>query len=220
MRERVIKPEILDSLPQGHPDAEKNRRDIYLLGRLSGNYARAASLLLEHQRPGDRILEIGAGGGELGQVISKQLKGIPESIDYTGLDLWTRPDDWPQQWGWSQADLLDYAGYGDYNVLIGNFILHQFEDAPLRALFERIRHSFRLMIFCETARHPWHLWQLRLAYLLGINYVTRHDGKVSIEAGFKPGELAPLLGLDDGSWHVQDGSTFMGCYWLVAERQV
>ncbi|MEM9227476.1 MAG: hypothetical protein AAGA45_05870, partial [Verrucomicrobiota bacterium] len=89
MRERIIKPEILDSLPQGHPDAEKNRRDIYLLGRLSGNYARAASLLLQHQQPGDRILEIGAGGGELGQVISKQLKGSPASLDYTGLDLWT-----------------------------------------------------------------------------------------------------------------------------------
>lgn len=217
MHTRVIKPEILDSLPEGHPAAEKNRRDIILLGRLSGNYKRCAQLLAAHLQAGDRVLELGAGGGGLGRIVRKTLGPRADKVDYTGLDLWSAPDDWPSAWGWCQGDLLDFSQYDEYSVFIGNFILHQFDDDILRSLFDHLRNHARLMIFTETARRPLHVWQLRLAYLLGINYVTRHDGKVSIEAGFRPGELPALAQLDEG-WQIEDGSTFMGCYWMVARR--
>jgi len=218
MHARVIKPEILDTLPEGHPDAERNRKEIYLLGKLSGNYRHAVKLLKAHHQPGDRILEIGAGTGELGKALTRKSEELTHTLDYTGLDLWNRPPLWPQRWNWWQGDLLDFNGYPDYNVLLGNFILHQFDDNTLRDLFNRIRNNFRLIIFCETARHLLHVWQLRLAYLLGINYVTRHDAKVSIEAGFKAQELPSLLGLKDGNWSVKDGTTCMGCYWMVARK--
>ncbi len=218
MHARVIRPEILDSLPEGHPDAVRNRKDIFLLGKLSGNYRHAVRLLREHHQPGDRILEIGAGTGELGKVIGRKTRRLATGLDYTGLDLWQRPHIWPQGWNWWQGDLLDFDGYSDYNVLMGNFILHQFDNPTLSSLFERIRKHYRLIIFCETARHLLHVWQLRLAYLLGINYVTRHDGKASIEAGFKAQELPSILGLQNDNWTVKDGTTCMGCYWMVARQ--
>ncbi len=215
MHQRVIEPEILDSLPPGHPDAVKNRREIILLARLSGNYRRAASLLKHHHRPGDRILELGCGCGELGRVYRRLHRG---EAHYTGLDVLERPRDWPQPWHWRQTDLLAFDNYADHNVLIGNFILHQFDNLALRDLFNRIRDHYRLMIFCETARHRLHLWQLRLASLLGLNSVTRHDGRVSIRGGFRRGELPALAGLDRTQWQVEDGTTWLGCYWMIARR--
>jgi hypothetical protein len=215
MRQRIIEPEILDSLPPDDPTALRNRREIILLGRLSGTYRRAASLLKRHHLPGDRVLELGCGCGELGRAYRRLHR---EETHYTGLDVIDRPHDWPEPWHWRQTDLLAFDRYNDHNVLVGNFILHQFEDHALSGLFTRIRDHYRLMIFCETSRHRLHMWQLRLASLLGLHPVTRHDGRLSIRGGFRKGELPAVAGLDRAQWHIKDGTTWLGCYWMIARR--
>lgn len=214
---REVLPEILDSLPKDHPDALHNRRDIALLNRLMGNHRWLADALVRHC-PDDRpAIEIGAGDGVFAQRVLQRHPGfIQQKLD--GLDQWHRPADWPTHWDWHEGDLLTFEHYGRYPVIAGNLILHQFDDALLREIGPRLRQA-DVLIFCETARRWFHFLQLRLAVLLGMNHVSRHDGAVSIRAGFLRGELPALLGLDPADWQISESLTFLGAYRMIACRR-
>ena len=211
--QRTIQPEILDTLSPEDPAALHNRRDLRIINRLMGNpgwFARALTAVL---RPGDRILELGAGTGEL----SRSLAGRGFRID--GLDLWPRPPGWPAASAWHQADLRTFAGYGDYSVIIASFILHQFTAPELAAVGEKLRAA-RVILACEPLRlrRNQRAWAL-LAPLLGANFVSRHDAHVSIAAGFLRAELPRHLGLAEERWTCSCRHTIRGAYRLRAERR-
>jgi hypothetical protein len=213
---RRVQPELLDGLAPDHPDAVHNRRDLRFFNALMGNFRWLARVLREQLRPGDRLLELGAGEGDLGQYLSRQWNG--QGAAYAGLDLWPRPANWPSPWGWHREDLAKFSGYSQFNVILGNLILHQFEDDVLTKLGDRWRESARMLAFCEPARHPLHLAQLPLARLAAINHVSRHDARVSIEGGFRARELPQLLGVNQPPWRVQLQHTFLGAYRMIAVR--
>src|SRR2546423_733359 len=105
--QRELKPELLDSLPPDHPDARHNRRDLRLTNRAMGNYRWMARTLSDPVSRGAKVLEIGAGTGEMGRHLATR------GIEADGLDLWPRPAGWPAGCIWHQADLLAFAGYAD-----------------------------------------------------------------------------------------------------------
>lgn len=211
---RTLQPELLDALPIDHPAALHNRRDLRLTNGAMGNFRWFNRLLPSLVRPGERVLELGAGTGELGRQL--QRRGL--ALD--GLDRWPRPADWPAQQAWHQADLATFPGYADYPVVIGNLIFHQFDDAVLAALGSRLRATARVIVACEPARRRTsQLLFAGLAPLLGANYVSRHDARVSIAAGFRGNELARALGLGPDAWDCQVTTTFLGAYRLVAVRR-
>ncbi len=216
MLTRRVQPEILDRLPPEHPDALHNRRDLRFFNALMGNFRWFTRVLRQQLRVGDRLLELGAGEGDLGRRLRGELgEALPH---YCGLDLWPRPKDWPAAWDWRREDLANFASNGEFNVVLGNLILHQFEDDVLEKLGRQWRQRARLLIFCEPARRELHLRQLPLARLAGINYVSAHDARVSIEGGFSADELPRLLGVDAPPWRVEIHQTFLGAYRLVAVR--
>lgn len=212
---RSIQPEILDSLPHDHPAALRNRRDLRLINFLMGSERWFARTLRRIMLPGDSILELGAGTGDLGLYLARSIR--PDR--YSGLDLWPRPKDWPGPWRWWQTDLLDFQEYAGVSLVVGNLILHQFTDSELAGLGKLIQRHARAIIFSEPARRPLHLWQLRLISLLGLSSVARHDGRVSIEAGFIGEELPLLLGLDRRHWQWTITIGFRGSYRMVASRR-
>jgi hypothetical protein len=217
MTSRCVQPELLDGLPTDHPDAIHNRRDLRFINAIMGNYRWFARKLSENVLPGDRLLELGAGEGDLARHVFSQLNGAAPA--YAALDLWPRPTDWPAAREWNRGDLTQFSDYAKYNVIVGNLILHQFTDDQLVQLGHIWRESARLLIFCEPARHPLHLAQLPLARLAGINHVTRHDARVSIEGGFAGRELPQLLGVDEAPWRVKLQHTFFGAYRMIAVRE-
>ncbi len=213
---RRVQPELLDCLPPDHPDALHNRRDLRFFNAVMGNFRWVARTLRAQLRPGDRVLELGAGEGDLGRYLRRALSDFDYA--YTGLDLWPQPENWPQAWGWRREDLAAFPDYGEFNVILGNLILHQFEDDVLRELGNSWRKHARLLVFCEPVRRSLHLRQLPLARLAGINYVSRHDAHVSIEGGFLGDELPRLLGVDSAPWRVETQQTFLGAYRMVAVK--
>lgn len=217
MLPRRVQPELLDGLPPGHPDALHNRRDLRFFNAIMGNYRWFARALRAHLRPGDRLLELGAGEGDLAKSLRRAWPG--QTFSHTGLDLWPRPADWPAAQEWHRADLTQFSGYANYSVILGNLILHQFEDDVLPDLGRRWREHARLLVFCEPARHALHLAQLPLARLAGINYVSRHDARVSVEGGFRGRDLPRLLGVDAPPWRIELSHTFFGAYRLIAVRE-
>jgi hypothetical protein len=211
---RTCKPEILDRLPPEHPDAVHNRRDLRVINAIMRNASWFRSALRDNLRPGERVLELGAGTGE----IAMGLNALGFHVD--GLDLWPRPSLWPSGRRWYREDLRSFAGYGDYPVVMGNLIFHQFSDGELAALGERLRAGARVVLACEPERRKLSQVVFGVAGpLLGANHVTLHDGHVSVSAGFKSDELARALGLPDSGWSCDCSSTVVGVNRLVAVRR-
>jgi SAM-dependent methyltransferase len=212
--QRTLQPELLDSLPPFHPDALHGRRDLRLINRVMGNHRWFERTLPPRLRPGERVLELGAGTGELGRLLAAR------HISADGLDLWPRPAQWPQARAWHSGDLLAFDRYDLYSVVIGNLIFHQFADAELGRLGRSLQASARLIVACEPVRRRTSQVIFALiAPLLGANRVTRHDGHVSIAAGFRGRDLPRLLELDAARWDCRCATTPLGAYRMVAVRR-
>ena len=211
---RTLTPEILDSLPPGDPAARHSRRDLRVFNMVLGGARWLRRTVASMARRGEPILEIGAGTGELGACVARD-GFVPD-----GLDRNARPADWPAAARWHQIDALAFADWNDYPVVIGNLIFHHFDAEELRTLGGRMAAHARLIVACEPVR--WRIFQRLFAVLCaltGANDVSRHDGRVSIEAGFLGDELPVLLGLDPAIWRWRVTHTFRGMYRMVAQRR-
>jgi hypothetical protein len=212
--QRTLQPELLDSLPPEHPDALHNRRDLRLTNQLLGNYRWLERTLPSLLRPGETVLEIGAGTGELGARLAAR------DIAVAGLDLWPRPSNWPASQPWHRADLRTFDGYARYRVIVGNLIFHQFSDAELAGLGATLQRHARVIVACEPSRRRFSQAAYRaLGPLFGANHVSLHDAHVSIAAGFRGHELPDVLQLSSSDWTITCRSTLLGLYQLVAIRR-
>lgn len=212
--QRILQPELLDGLPADHPDALHNRRDLRLTNRLLGTHRWIERTLPGLLPPGERVLELGAGTGELGRRLARR------GLSVSGLDLWPRPAEWTAG-DWHQEDLRTFGGYGRYPAIVANLILHQFSDADLAALGQRLTQGPRVIVACEPVRRRLSQVLYRaLAPCFGANHVSLHDAQVSIAAGFRGAELPGRLGLDPDRWQLRYGATLLGVYRLVAVRRV
>jgi hypothetical protein len=211
--QRELKPELLDSLPPDHPDALHNRRDLRLTNCALGNFRWFARTLPHLLQPAESVLEIGAGTGELGEQLAAR------GVATDGLDLWPKPINGPVHRRWHRADLLTFDGYGDYPVIIGNLILHQFSADQLAELGKKLRLSARLIVACEPLRRrASQVLFATIAPVLGANHVSLHDAHVSVAAGFRGDELPQMLGLTQPGWICDCHSTMLGSYRMVARR--
>lgn len=210
---RQLQPELLDALPSEHPDAMHSRRDLRLINAIMGNHRWMARTLAGVLRDSERVIEIGAGTGELG----RRLAATGRTVD--GLDLTPRPPGWPADRDWHRTDLLTFDGYGRYDAVIGNLIFHHFSDAELATLGRSLRSSVRVIVACEPTRSAFsqRLFAL-MAPLFRASHVTLHDAHVSIAAGFLADELPSLLGLTQPDWLCHCHCTMLGSYRMVARR--
>ena len=211
---RSCEPELLDGLPFDHPDAVHSRRDLRIVNRFMRSARWFGRTLPGLMRPGEPVLEVGAGTGELGLLLNSR------SVALDGLDLCPRPARWPAGRAWHRADLRTFPGYGAYPVVIGNLIFHQFSDPELAALGRTIRAGARLVVASEPLRSRLSQRMMAaVAPLLGANHVTLHDARVSIAAGFLGRELPEALGMDPALWEVTCSSALPGIYRMVALRR-
>ena len=207
---RVVLPELLDELPQDSLAARASRRDLRMINLLLGSTAWFKKTLLELYRPGEYVLEIGAGTGELGRALHAVVPNV------AGLDLCGRPPDWPKPTAWFQANVLEFAEWAAYPVVISNLFFHHFDRVGLAQLGAKLNEHARVIVASDPlrGRRTGRLFSL-LCPLIRAHPVTRYDGRVSIAAGFRQEELPRLLQLDPSvwSWRVQEN-------WLCSCRLV
>jgi hypothetical protein len=212
MKTRIVEPEILDHLPHDDPAARRSRLDLRRINFLMGNESWILCSL-EHSTDAaaSMICELGAGDGGL---VAEILRRFPNSR-VTACDLAPRPIGLDRGVDWRSGDVFQNPPPPG-GVLVVNLFLHHFEGDELRKL-GRICEGYDVLIFNEPERS-------RVAALLGmllhpfVNHVTRHDMQVSIRAGFRRGEMAELLGLDQSLWKICETSTWRGARRLVARR--
>ena len=211
---RSVQPEILDSLSPDSAAARASRRDLRLINRLLGSEAWFKGVLQDRRHSGESVLEIGAGTGELGRALCAV---VP---DVAGLDLGRRPHGWPPHAPWFETDVLVFTDWADYPVVIGNLFFHHFDRPALAHLGARFNEHARVIIANEPLRQRRTMALFTLICpLIRAHPVTRHDGRVSIAAGFRLDELPLLLQLDPAVWHWRVQETWLGSCRLVAERR-
>jgi len=212
--QRVVVPELLDSLPADDPSAIRSRRDLRLINFLMGNFSWIMATLEKHAASmGQGVVELGAGDGRL---LDRLADRFPE-VRFSAYDLAPRPDDLSDRIVWLKGDLFDSPFPENGGVLFANLFLHHFEN-PALARLAGWCDAFDVLVFCEPDR-------ARLPHLLGnvmspfINHVTRHDMHVSIDAGFAEGEMADALGLSSARWNIRESATLRGARRFLATRR-
>lgn len=219
MKDRVVVPEILDDLPTHDPRAVRSRRDLRLINALMGNYSWLKNRIdrIQEKEPHGWV-EIGSGDGRLRDALGR---GKSEKFNVCGIDLAPRPERWPEVWNWCQGDIFEELPRlpdRDWpEGLLANLFLHHFESPALSELGRLIQERFRRIIVSEPARYPI-FRNLSYALFPFVNNVTRHDMQISIEAGFRPGELAEALGLGP-EWKHRESVTPLGAYRFEAWKE-
>ncbi|MCF3651463.1 hypothetical protein [Synoicihabitans lomoniglobus] len=208
--DRTVTPELLDSLSPDSPAARHSRRDLVWFNRLLGNnrwWRKTLPRLLLDTTP-NRALEIGAGDGALARA---------HRLD--ALDQCPAPSGWPADQTWHQHDVLRYDRWVDYDLIAANFFLHHFTAPQLAQLGAIWNHTARVIVACE----PWRAPGFRSGFALlcaamRAHAVSRHDGRVSICAGFRQTELPGFLGLDSQIWQWEIVHHPLGTYRFIARK--
>ena len=207
MHDRAVIPEILDSLSPDDRQAQRSRRELRFINAVMGN-SRWILSCLSGAVHGAEVHELGAGEGCLLRKIAAR------EFRPCGYDLSPRPADLCESFLWQQGDFLESEAPFQ-GIVVGSLILHHLEVEELKRLGKRFKGADQLL-FVEPLRSQWALLQgCALKPFLGP--VTRHDMMVSIRAGFRPGELPLMLGLDH-EWKVEETMTLRGGYRLRAIR--
>lgn len=212
---RVVLPELLDELPQDSPAAINSRRDLRIINRLLGSNAWFTHVLRRRYLPGDKVLEIGAGTGELGQALHHFVPAV------AGLDFARRPIDWPPDASWFETDVFAFERWAEFPIVIGNLFFHHFDRVGLAQLGEVLSTHARVIVASDPlrTRRTARLFSL-LCLLIRAHQVTRYDGGVSIDGGFRADELPRLLCLDPRIWDWRVRETWTGSCRMVAERRL
>jgi 2-polyprenyl-3-methyl-5-hydroxy-6-metoxy-1,4-benzoquinol methylase len=200
MAERVVNPEILDSLDPSDPAAIRSRKDLRRINWFMRGEAWILQQLVE-MKDLSKVVEIGAGDGHLATKIKEKFP----AVTVIAVDLLDRPESVPLNVEWQTGDVMQSHCFDDDTVVVANLFIHHLDDEKLFQLGEKIS-SCRALIMAEPHRY-W--FSKLLGYLMFplINRVTRHDMLVSIDAGFRFGELAGLIDVD---WHWDEHAALGG----------
>ena len=213
---RIVRPEILDELPADDPRAVQSRRDLRKINILMGHAATIAGTLRTGASGARQIVELGAGDGTLLLQVAMRLGRSAEGVHAILVDrrpcITARTRASFAELGWrideAACDVFEWLqgnGRATADAAIANLFLHHFEPSALTLLLHGVAGRARLFIACEPRRSRAGLAGVALMPLIGCNAVTRHDGEVSVRAGFRDRELSR-------SWPAAAG-------WQLDERQ-
>ena len=202
LAQRVIEPEILDSLPIDDPRAKASRRDLVRINAIMCQGIIMARLLRKNvKRTPCRLLEIGAGDGRFMLSVAHRLGWT--DVELTMLDqsdLVTpkvRADFAAMGWRvhTAVADVLDWidgSEVGDFDAICANLFLHHFDEAALGRLLAVMPRLAPCFLATEPRRSGLALWCTGWLRAILANGVTLHDAAASVRAGFAGNELSHL----------------------------
>ena len=229
--ERIVLPELLDVLPPQDESALRSRRDLRRLNAWMRHPRVMARVLRKNltEQGARQIVELGAGDGHFLLSVARRLQGQWPGAKATLVDRLDVLD--PQtrehfnRLGWhvhaetaEASEWLRQVPPKTTGAVISNLFLHQFETEQLAELLRLASRSSRVVIALEP-RRSW-LPRLcgRLLWLIGCGPVTRHDGRISIRAGFAGSELSALWP-DKKNWELVERPVGLFSHLFTARRK-
>jgi hypothetical protein len=225
---RIVQPELLDTLPPDDPRAVRSRRDLRRVNVWMCHHTIMAGALqnaLNRRAPG-QIIELGAGDGNFLLRVGQKISPRCPNANITLLDLQKNVSAETlaafAALGWRAeaivADVFDWLQTsGAREVVIANLFLHHFADTRLAELLRLISQRTKLFIAIEPRRAPWPLFCSRLLWAVGCSDVTRHDAMVSVRAGFSGNELSAFWP-DKQNWQLKERRTGAFSHLFIARK--
>ena len=187
---RVLTPEVLDTLP--FEEARASLADLVRINRRWGGHS-SLRRLIDEAIPTDQeftVLDVGAASGDMGERFRQQRPGAKvTSLDYLESHL----TDCAGPRVAADAFALPFPPRSFDYVFCSQF-LHHFSDADVARLlaeFGKVARKSVLAIDLLRNPVPYH-FIASTRRLFGWHPVTVSDGKLSVEAAFRPRELAAL----------------------------
>jgi 2-polyprenyl-3-methyl-5-hydroxy-6-metoxy-1,4-benzoquinol methylase len=239
---RTVGAERLDVLAVDDPAALRSRHDLQRLHRVMGTRSILVSALrellaLQSLSGSLRLLELGAGDGQLMLDVARRLTTAWPRVELTLLDRQNLVSPTTlagfEALGWTvqvqTLDVLDWAAAASaarttgsagarWDLIVCNLFLHHFEGAQLDLLLSAIAASTERLFACEPRRAWIALAGSHLVGAVGANAVTREDAVLSVRAGFRGRELAALWASQGVNWTAQDYSAGLFSHCFSAQR--
>lgn len=204
MKTRVLTPELLDSLPPDDPAAQASRHDLRRLHPLLGQNLIWNRWFFTYfpTRPPSSLADLGTGDGSL--LCKTLLRAYPAGGHGARIFLVDRQPvlsesnlDQLRRHNWLPtvvaADALVWLEEGPpLEAILTNLFLHHFDEQRITRLFSTLARKTSLFAAAEPRRCRWAWMASRNLRWLGFHSVTRHDARVSVEAGFRDHELSAL----------------------------
>jgi len=232
---RKVERELLDELPPSDDRAIGSRRDLQRANAWM-LHARIVARILTGAfvgQPPRSIVEWGAGDGtqllRLAKSISPRWKPLrvvlvdrqPSMSPETEAEF--KALSWPVEF--LEMDVFDWLQRHNkehIELIIANLFLHHFTEDQLRRLLGQAARQTGCFVACEPRRATFSLCGVALLGVIGCNEVTRHDGRISVHAGFAKSELSELWPVGN-DWRLmeREAGPFSHCFLAqrVAERR-
>jgi hypothetical protein len=232
MMPRLVKPELLDTLPSTNEEAQGSRRDLRRINRLMGHagiLARAWRDIGAEQYC-SRIVDLGGGDGTLLLGVARRITSFsrirsalivdrqPLLSDATRLEFETLGC----QVQIDSADIFEWlseASIVPNTFVLANLFLHHFEGGDLRRLLQLIARRASGFAVCEPRRSALSLAASRLLGFIGCNRVTRHDAVVSVSGGFRGRELIQAWE-ESANWELLEREAGLFSHLFCGRRKV
>ena len=224
---RIVEPELLDSLSPADLRAVGSRRDLRRINWWMRNHAILANALEANLSPNSKnFIELGAGDGHLLLALAKKMSRHRPVVNVTLLDLQKNVSEETlalfASLGWPAKevveDVFDWTPSGDASaIVIANLFLHHFVDERLAKLLRNISRNAKLFVAVEPRRFGWPSAVGPLLRAIGCNDITRHDAVVSIRAGFSCEELSALWP-DKTNWQLTERRAGLFSHLFIARR--
>jgi len=228
VKARVLTPELLDSLPPDDPAAQASRRDLRRLHPLLGQIGLWTRWFQENfpVRPPASIADLGAGDGSLlGTVL---LRAYPNGGHGARIFFIDRQPVVPEstlthlrRCNWlptvMATDVFTWAEEApSMEAALANLFLHHFDEAGITRLFSLLARKTSCFAAAEPRRNYLAFLATQTLGLIGCHPVTRHDARVSVEAGFRDHELSALW--PSSGWKVGECSRGPFTHFFSAQK--
>jgi 2-polyprenyl-3-methyl-5-hydroxy-6-metoxy-1,4-benzoquinol methylase len=195
-------------------DLFQNYRELNTINKWLGGYRitlHGLSTLVSKNNRTYSILDVGCGGGDMLNEISKWGKRKGLRLKLTGVDLsesairYSRGNF--QQADWIQQNVFDHLRSGvQYDVITSTLFMHHFTGDKIAELLRLMLRSATIGILInDLQRHPLAYHSIRwLTYFFSKSYLVKHDAPMSVLRGFKKEEwLAIFEGAGISSFEIQ-----------------
>ena len=188
---RILRPELLDQEPP-LAAVEEALKDLERINHWFGGHQVLLSLLREHVKTGERFsfLDVGAASGDLGTVVRRWYpEACVVSLDRKALHL--KRAEGPRVA--ADAFRLPFSP-GSIDIVFCSLFLHHFSSPQAVELLRGFRAvARRALLVIDLERHPLAYYFIPCTRsLFRWSELVVHDGKISVEAAWKPAELRRL----------------------------
>ena len=179
----------MDDLSRPEAEFVEAYKELAAVNRWLGGI-RAVERFLPHSNRPVRILDVAAGGCDVGEALMKDTKCDVVSLDLNlrGLKFAVRST--PVAGDALQLPFPD----GSFDAVISSLFFHHLSSSEcIRVLSEMWRTTRRLVVVNDLHRHPIAHVSIRiLSALLSKSTMFRNDSAASVRRAFKPAELMEI----------------------------